>query len=90
SDEQQPFLGYELSQGHDYSEETATRIDEEVERLLDERHEVARQILTEQREALDALVERLLSDETVGQEALKQILGPRPEEAQDADVAQEV
>ncbi|MFN2155936.1 MAG: cell division protein FtsH, partial [Anaerolineae bacterium] len=90
SDEQQPFLGYELSQGHDYSEETATRIDEEVERLLDERHEVARQILTEQREALDALVERLLSDETVGQEALEQILGPRPEEAQDADVAQEV
>jgi cell division protease FtsH len=85
SDEQQPFLGYELSQGHDYSEETATRIDEEVERLLDERHEVARQILTEQREALDALVKRLLSDETVGQEALKQILGPRPEGAQPSD-----
>jgi len=90
SDEQQPFLGYELSQGHDYSEETATRIDEEVEQLLNERHEVARQILTGQREALDALVKSLLSDETVGQEALEQILGPRPEGAQDADVAQAV
>ena len=88
SDEEQPFLGYDLSQGRDYSEETATRIDEEVEHLLDERHEVARQILSKQRDALDALVERLLSEETVGQEVLKQILGPRPEGAQVVDVVQ--
>jgi cell division protease FtsH len=88
SDEEQPFLGYDLSQGRDYSEETATRIDEEVERLLNERHEVARRILSKQREALDALVERLLSEETVGQEALQRILGPRPEGAQVGDVAQ--
>jgi len=86
SDEQQPFLGYELSQGHDYSEETATRIDEQVEQLLNERHEVARQILSEQREALDALVERLLSEETVVQEDLEKILGPRPEGAEVSDV----
>jgi cell division protease FtsH len=86
SDEQQPFLGYELSQGHDYSEETATRIDEQVEQLLNERHEVARQILSEQREALDALVERLLSEETVVQEELEKILGPRPEGAEVSDV----
>jgi len=88
SDEEQPFLGYDLSQGRDYSEETATRIDEEVEHLLDERHEVARQILSKQRDALDALVERLLSEETVGQEVLKQILGPRPEGEQVVDVVQ--
>jgi len=86
SDEQQPFLGYELSQGHDYSEEMATRIDEQVEQLLNERHEVARQILSEQREALDALVERLLSEETVVQEELEKILGPRPEGAEVSDV----
>jgi cell division protease FtsH len=87
TDEQQPFLGYELSQGHDYSEETATRVDEEVEQLLDERHEIARQILTEQREALDALVKSLLSVETVGQDALERILGPRPEEVEVSDAA---
>jgi cell division protease FtsH len=88
SNEEQPFLGYELSQGRDYSEETATRIDEEVEQLLNERHEVARQILSEQREALDALVKSLLSEETVGQEALERILGPRPEGAPVGDAAQ--
>jgi cell division protease FtsH len=88
SDEQQPFLGYELSQGREYSEETATRIDEQVEQLLNERHEVAHQILSEQREALDALVQRLLSEETVDQEELERILGPRPEGAQVRTVGQ--
>ena len=35
-DEQQPFLGYELSQRPDYSEATAAEIDGEVRRLLEE------------------------------------------------------
>src|SRR5208282_6880017 len=39
ADEQQPFLGYEISQGRDYSEATAARIDQEVQRLLEETHE---------------------------------------------------
>src|SRR6185437_2851086 len=34
SQEEQPFLGYQLSHGRDYSEATAARIDQEVERLL--------------------------------------------------------
>ena len=34
SDEEQPFLGYELAQGRDYSEETAAHIDQDVQRLL--------------------------------------------------------
>jgi cell division protease FtsH len=46
-DEEQPFLGYELAQGHAYSEETARRIDQEVEQLLNECHEVARRILND-------------------------------------------
>jgi cell division protease FtsH len=89
SDEQQPFLGYELAQGHEYSEETATRIDEQVEQLLNERHKVAHQILSEQREALDALVQRLLSEETVDQEELERILGSRPAGAEPDQVAPE-
>jgi cell division protease FtsH len=40
-DDEQPFLGYELSQRRAYSEATAARIDEEVQRVLDERHEAA-------------------------------------------------
>jgi cell division protease FtsH len=79
ADEGQPFLGYELTQGRDYSEVTAARIDEEVERLLEERHEFVHRLLTDERGKLDRLVQTLLHEETVSQDALDQILGPRPE-----------
>ena len=79
TDEQQPFLGYEISQGRDYSEATAARIDEEVSRLLQEIHESVYRCLTESREPLDLLVEALLREETVSFDELQLILGPRPE-----------
>jgi cell division protease FtsH len=77
ADEEQPFLGYELAQGRDYSEATAARIDEDVRTLLEERHEFVRQLLSEHREQLDALVQELLHHETVEQDDLAQILGQR-------------
>ncbi|HKI53871.1 MAG TPA: AAA family ATPase, partial [Anaerolineales bacterium] len=77
SDEQQPFLGYGLTQGHDYSEETGARIDRDIQQLLDERHEMVKKLLMDSRDKLDKLVEALLHDETVGQAALAEILGPR-------------
>ena len=79
TDEQQPFLGYEISQGRDYSEATAARIDQEVSRLLQETHDSVRRCLTESRERLDRLVEALLREETVSSEELHHILGPRPD-----------
>ncbi|MGH7917237.1 MAG: ATP-dependent zinc metalloprotease FtsH [Candidatus Binataceae bacterium] len=76
SNNQQPFLGYELSQGRDYSEATAARIDQEVQRLLDETHEGVRQMLGSRRKQLDQLVTTLLREETLDTHALEQILGP--------------
>jgi len=77
TDEQQPFLGYEISQGRDYSEATATRIDQEVSRLLEEIHDGVRRCLTDSRERLDRLVDALLQEETVSSDELNRILGPR-------------
>jgi cell division protease FtsH len=77
-DERQPFLGYELSQGREYSEATAARIDEEVQQLLEERHQAVTQLLAGAREKLDRLVNVLLQEETVAQERLAEIFGPRP------------
>jgi cell division protease FtsH len=79
ADEEQPFLGYELAQGRDYSEVTATRIDQEIERLLQERHDYARRLLIAGRENLDRLVDALLHEETVDRDSLEKVLGPRPE-----------
>jgi cell division protease FtsH len=83
-DEQQPFLGYELAQGRDFSESTAARVDQDVQRLLEDGHQVANRLLTERRAALDRLAETLLHEETVDQDELAQILGPRPEGALEA------
>lgn len=77
TDEQQPFLGYEISQGRDYSEATAARIDREVLGLLDETHDRVRRCLTDSRQKLDRLVEALLREETVNSDELSRILGPR-------------
>jgi cell division protease FtsH len=78
ADEEQPFLGYELAQGRDYSQATAARIDQDVQRLLEESHLTANRLLTTEREKLDHLAQSLLHEETIDRDELVQILGPRP------------
>jgi len=65
--------------GREYSENTASDIDQDMRSLLEERHEIARQLLTATRDRLDQLVQTLLRDETVDETGLAQILGPRPQ-----------
>ncbi len=76
ADEEQPFLGYELSQGRDYSEATAARIDQDVQRLLEERHTSVYDLLMNAREQLDLLAQELLQKETIDQDTLIRLLGP--------------
>jgi cell division protease FtsH len=78
TDDEQPFLGYQLAQGRDYSDATAARIDHEVEHMIAGRQEAVRQLLIAAREHLDNLAEALLRDETVREDALMRLLGPRP------------
>ncbi len=77
-DEEQPFLGYQLSQGRDYSEETAARVDRDLRQVMEERHAAVRRLLTEERDRLDRLAAALLHDETIGHDVLVRVLGPRP------------
>jgi cell division protease FtsH len=63
--EEQIFLGREIAQHQDYSEETAMKIDREVKRITLEGYAKARTILKEQREALILLAEALLEYETL-------------------------
>ncbi len=77
ADEQQPFLGYELTQGRDYSEETAAQIDKNIQSILNQCHEEVKALMEREHDKLDALVQSLLKDETLEQDALERILGPR-------------
>lgn len=78
--EEQPFLGYEISQGREYSEASAARVDEEIQQLLKERYDFTRRSLMERKTALDTLVSVLMEHETVTREEMERILGPRHDE----------
>ncbi len=75
--EEQPFLGYELSQGREYSEDLAAQIDKNVQDLLRERYAYAQKTLEGAMDKLNCLVDALLQDETVQQDMLTKILGER-------------
>ena len=77
-EDEQPFLGYEISQNRDYSERTAAQIDLDVQKLLEERHKAVRHMLGVQaRLKLDELAQVLLQEETIDRNTLARILGPK-------------
>ena len=61
----QVFLGEDLMQTRDYSDDTARVIDEEVERILRQAQERCREALTENRNGLDLVARALLEHETI-------------------------
>ncbi|HCB36859.1 MAG TPA: cell division protein FtsH, partial [Acidimicrobiaceae bacterium] len=61
----QVFLGEDLINGRDFSDETARVIDEEVEQILRTQQDRARQALVEHRGALDRIAAALLEEETL-------------------------
>ena len=68
------FLGRDLGEDKDYSEETAKIIDEEVKKLVDECYETAKKVLTEHRKELGVLAETLLEKEVMYNDEAKAIL----------------
>jgi cell division protease FtsH len=66
SGHQQVFLGEDLmTQGREYSDDTAKMIDEEVFRILHEQEARAYEVLSKHRRALDLVAEALLERETI-------------------------
>lgn len=63
--DEQIFLGREIARHKDYSEKTATDIDEEVKRLVMEAYERAKAVVSENFDFLDALAKALLEKETL-------------------------
>ncbi len=70
----QVFLGRDYADHQDYSEETARRIDEEVQRIMREAHDRAEKILLERRDQLDLMARVLLARETVEGDAVTALL----------------
>ena len=71
------FLGREISEQRDYSEEVAEKIDQEVGKLVNDAYEKAREILSTYRTQLDAVAQKLIEVETLSREEFEQIF-PTP------------
>jgi cell division protease FtsH len=74
-DSEQPFLGYSIASGRDYSDETASKIDAEIKRIIDVAYQETRELLEDHREQLDQVADALLEKETVEREEILRILG---------------
>lgn len=80
NDDEPLFLGREIAQHKDYSEETARRIDQEVHKILDRCMDETRTILTEHRDQLDQLTEALVEKETLDDKDIREMFGFPPVE----------
>jgi cell division protease FtsH len=69
----EPFLGRDMAQERNYSDSVAYIVDEEVRRLIDQAHDEAYAILTENRDVLDRLALELLERETLNQAEIAHI-----------------
>jgi cell division protease FtsH len=71
------FLGREISEQRDYSEDVAQQIDKEVRKIVSEAYDHARSIIVEYRDKLDSVAQRLLEVETIKREEFEEIF-PTP------------
>jgi len=75
--EEQIFLGREIAQHRDFSEETARQIDLEVRRLIDEAYQAAHNSLDANHDAMHRIAAALLERETIDLEELKMLIEGR-------------
>jgi cell division protease FtsH len=81
--EEQIFLGREIAQHQDYSEDTAIKIDQEVKRIVMEQYSRARQIILENREAMIRLAEALLERESLDGVQIRRLIAGLPLDDED-------
>ncbi|MFW6214812.1 MAG: ATP-dependent zinc metalloprotease FtsH, partial [Alkalispirochaetaceae bacterium] len=75
SESQDVFLGQEIAQKREYSDETARRVDQDVQRLMEEAFNRAFSILEDKDSSLEKLANRLLEQEEVSADEVLEIVG---------------
>ncbi|MCI6171265.1 MAG: ATP-dependent zinc metalloprotease FtsH [Selenomonas bovis] len=83
----QVFLGRDLNNQRNYSEEVASEIDKEVRRIMEDAYEACHQIITENRDKLELIANALLERETLTAAELEELMrtGKLPDPPQDDD-----
>src|SRR2546426_5239930 len=73
--EEQIFLGREIAQHQDYSEDTALKIDQEVKRFVTDNYQRAHQLLSEHKQKLLDMADALLARETLDADQVRRLAG---------------
>jgi cell division protease FtsH len=76
--EEQIFLGREIAQHRDFSEETAIRIDEQVKKIVTAQYERAKSIIQDNRDVMIRLAEALLERESLDGVEIRRIVAGLP------------
>ena len=72
--DEQIFLGREINQHRDYSEQTAIKIDSEVKKIVQKQYEAARSVLENNSEAMVRLSEALIEKETLDSVQIRRVV----------------
>jgi cell division protease FtsH len=76
-----PFLGREMGNEPDYSEEIAREIDDEIRRVIEEAHETATQVLKEHSDELHRISLILIERETIDKDQFERLLAGEDQES---------
>ena len=72
--EENVFLGRDFGHTRDFSEEIAAELDKEVKAIIDERYALAKKLLTENKDMLEALSKELLDKETLDEKEFDEVM----------------
>ena len=94
-----PFLGRDMGNEPDYSDEVAREIDDEIRRIIEEGHDIATRVLREHLDDLHRISQILIERETIDRDQFERLVSgeaedtvfpaPPPEPAEDAKPATE-
>ncbi len=72
-DEEEVFIGRDIGHGRGYAEETASKIDSEVKRIVDECYRNAKDIIMQNRDVLEKCAKLLMEKEKISQEEFEEL-----------------
>ena len=72
------FLGRSVTRQTNVSEETMRKVDAEIRRIIDEQYALARKVIEENRDKIEAMTKALLEFETIDADQIKDIMEGRP------------
>ncbi|MDE6137940.1 MAG: AAA family ATPase [Candidatus Gastranaerophilales bacterium] len=76
------FMGRDFGHQRNYSEQVAYEIDQEIKRIVDERYELAKQLLSENRDMLEKISKELLDKETIDEKEFEELMNSVKEQRQ--------